>query len=222
VKVATIPFEFATASYLTSISALKASTLAQLRDGLRSCSDESIFAHTFQSLGEHHYLTEGFSNDFAQWVLAACNRPDLAEQLSAIDVREFVSLKDLRAEMRRVVGDYCRTHKRDARAPSYEPFYFCESIEVPIPLRRCASTLQEFHDCVASLSGTSFYYHFLSSRLRTHLKTNDFSLWLSKEMGLTSLADRIARIDIYTHTRESARATILRLVERELENERNS
>jgi len=62
---ATEAFEFATASYLVLIGNQSATNLLELERGLGDCSDASIFYHTFQSLGRHHFLTEGFSNDFA-------------------------------------------------------------------------------------------------------------------------------------------------------------
>jgi len=68
------PFEFVTVSYLTRIGNQSAGTLAEFLTGLENCSDASIFHHTFQTLGSHHFLTEGFSNDFAQWVLVDANR----------------------------------------------------------------------------------------------------------------------------------------------------
>jgi hypothetical protein len=82
------PFQFATASYLICVENQKANTLANLIEGLEHTSDEAIFFHTFQSLGRYHFLTEGFSNDFAQWALAGVNQPILAERLPNIDVRE--------------------------------------------------------------------------------------------------------------------------------------
>jgi hypothetical protein len=42
-KVAAHPFHFVTASYLTRIGNHKASTLAELSEGLELCSDASIF-----------------------------------------------------------------------------------------------------------------------------------------------------------------------------------
>ena len=75
------PFEFFTVSHLIRIGNISAVNLNELQTGLKECSDESIFHHTFQTLSSHHYLTEGFSNDFAQWVLADASRDALAEQL---------------------------------------------------------------------------------------------------------------------------------------------
>jgi len=65
VNTAETPFEFVTVSYLTRIGNQSAGTLAELLTGLENCSDASIFHHTYQTLGSHHFLTEGFSNDFA-------------------------------------------------------------------------------------------------------------------------------------------------------------
>ncbi len=113
------PFQFMTASYLTRMQDLKATTLAELAAGLETCSDASIFFHTFQSLSRHHFLTEGFSNDFAQWVLAACNRPELAEQLASFDIREYTSLAELRADLRRAVNDYCASPPATCRPTSF-------------------------------------------------------------------------------------------------------
>src|SRR5215472_10889617 len=171
------PFQFVTASNLTCVENHVANTINKLLEGLDQATDASIFYHTFQSLGQHHFLTEGFSNDFAQWVLAALNRPALAERLAALDIRDYVSLADLRGDLRRLVVDYCEAHPREAALSGFEPFYFCESVEVIVPLGCEARSLEEFRDGLLSLSHASFYYHFISSRLRLHLKTNDFSQW---------------------------------------------
>src|SRR5215470_9063890 len=138
------PFDFVTASYLTRIGNQSAATLAELLTGLEHCSDASIFHHTFQTLGVHHFLTEGFSNDFAQWVLASANRNDLAEQLAALDVRDYLSIAALRSDLCRVVADYCDAYPDFARQTALERFYFCESVEVTVPLGYQALTLEEF------------------------------------------------------------------------------
>lgn len=209
------PFEFVTVSYLTRIGNQSAGTLAELLTGLEHCSDASIFHHTFQTLGSHHFLTEGFSNDFAQWVLADANRDDLAEQLAALDVRDYVSIAALRGDLCRVVGEYCKAFPHFAGQSTLERFYFCESTEVTVPLGRSARTLDEFRDGIAHLSHAGFYFHFISSRLRLRLQTNDFSHWLADGLGLATLADSVNRIDIYTNTLDSSREKLLRLIDRE-------
>jgi len=215
VKVADTPFEFFTVAHLTRIGNCSAGTLGELLSGLEQCSDASIFHHTFQTLGSHHYLTEGFSNDFAQWVLADANRDALAEQLAALDVRDYTSIAALRADLCSLLRDYLEQHPEFANQETLERFYFCESIEINLPFGVTARTLEEFHDGVKRLSHAGFYFHFISSRLRLHLRTNDFSHWLANSLGLKRVAERINQIDIYTNTLDSARSKLLRLVEAE-------
>jgi hypothetical protein len=214
-NVAEMPFEFVTVSYLTRIGNQSAGTLLEFLVGLENCSDASIFHHTFQTLGSHHFLTEGFSNDFAQWVLSDTNRSDLAEQLAALDIRDYLSIAALRNDLCRVVRDYCLAEPQAAGQSALERFYFCESVEVTVPLGRSARTLEEFRDGIAHLSHAGFYFHFISSRLRLHLQTNDFSHWLSGGLGLRTLADSVNQLDIYTNTLDGARAKLLRLIDRE-------
>jgi hypothetical protein len=216
VKTAEQPFRFVAASYLTRINNQKASTLEELRVCLEEASDASIFYHTFQSLGRHHFLTEGFSNDFAQWALAGLNRAALAEQLAGLDVRDYTSLAELRGDLRRLVTDYCEQNPREAQQSAFEQLYFCESVVVPVPLALEARTLAEFRNGLAAIGHASFYNHFIASRLRLQLGTNDFSHWFTRELDAPDLARRANRIDIYTNTLETAQAELLALVDREL------
>lgn len=215
-KKAEHPFQFVTAAYLTRIGNQSATNLAELREGLETCSDASVFYHTFQSLERHHFLTAGFSNDFAQWALAALNRADLAEQLAALDLRGYLALNDLRADLLRVIDDSCRANPNELTRAAFEPFYFCESLEVTVPLEVQTWTLEEFRQGLGELSNASFHFHFLVSRLRLHLRTNDFSQWFANELGLKSLAQRTNHIDIYTNTLDDARAKLVGFLDREL------
>ena len=210
------PFQFATASYLIRIGNQAASNLAELEQGIQECSDGSIFYHTFQSLGRHHFLTEGFSNDFAQWVQSSRNRPALAEQLASLDVREYISLEVLRADLANIVGSYCKANPSDATQPGFEPFYFCESIEEKLPLGIEAHNLQEFRNDLKELPHAALQFHFVTSRLRLHLRTNDFSQWLGEDLGLKDLARRVNQIDVYANTLDSARTRIIEMVDKEM------
>lgn len=214
-NIAETPFEFCTVSYLTRIGNQSAGTIEELRQGLGQCSDASIFYHTFQTLGAHHFLTENFSNDFAQWAMADANRNDLGEQLAALDVRDYTSIAALREDLTRLVGDFCAAFPEFANQAALERFYFCEGVEVTVPLGQRARTLEEFRKGIERLSHAGFYFHFISSRLRLQLQTNDFSQWLANGLGLRTLAESINKIDIYTNTLESTRAKMLRLIDRE-------
>ncbi|MDD5544878.1 MAG: DUF5752 family protein, partial [Acidobacteriia bacterium] len=210
------PFDFVTAAYLTRICNEKAANLLELREGLEHCSDGAIFYNTFQSLGRYHFLTEGFSNEFAQWVLASCNCAELAEMLASLDIRDYLLLEDLRRDLRNIVDEYCAAHPTRATQIAFEPFYFCESIEVTVPLGIETTTLEDFCAVLKELNNASFQYHFITSRLRLQLRTNDFSMWFEDGLGLTTLAKRANQIDIYTNTLDSARFALLGLAEKEI------
>ena len=92
-------FHFNTSAHLLRITRNKANTLGELLEALRECPEDSIFQHTFRTLQDHHFLREGFSNDFADWALAACNEPGLGESFASMDVREFTSVADLRTRL---------------------------------------------------------------------------------------------------------------------------
>lgn len=210
------PFQFATASYVTRVEHQKATSISELYGCLEQASDAAIFYHTFQSLGRYHFLTEGFSNDFAQWVLESLNQPELAERLAGIDVRDYTSIPDLRTDLRKIVSEFVERYPRRVEQVAFEPFYFLSNVEVTRLLPWDARTLAGFRAGLERLSHSSFYYHFISSRLRLHLHTNDFSHWFATSLGLERLAQRADRIDIYTNTLDSARKELIDIVDSEV------
>lgn len=207
------PFFFNTAAHLLRIGRERATNLNELLESLRSCPDESIFQHTFRTLQEHHFIREGFSNDFAHWAFAACNEVGLAERMASIDVREYTSVKTLRERIVAIVEDYLKRNPRSGDRAALEPFYFCASDTVVIPSPFVARNLREFAECIQRVSLHSIHYHFIEARLRLKLNTNDFSLWLENELDLGTVADRLNRIDIYTSTLADVRRAILRTIE---------
>jgi hypothetical protein len=208
------PFYFNSAAHLLRIGRERATNLQELLEGLRTCPNDSIFQHTFQTLQEHHFIREGFSNDFAHWAFAACNEVGLAERLAAIDVREFTIIPDLRNRLVAIVEEHLKRNPRARDRAALEPFYFCASDTVVIPTPFVARNLLEFIESLKQVSIHSIHFHFIEARLRLKLNSNDFSVWLEEEMDLGTVADRLNRIDIYTSTLHDARHQILRILER--------
>jgi len=210
------PFYFNSASHLLRISREKATNLQELVDALRTCGESSIFQHTFQTLEEHHFITKGFSNDFSHWAFAACNEVELAERLSAIDIREFTSIATLRERIVHIIETYLQKNPRAATRVAMEPFYLMASDLVVVPTPYVARNLEEFADGIRRVSVHAIYYHFIDARLRLKLNNNDFSVWLELEMDMAQAADRLNRIDIYTSSLEGVRRNILKVVEAEI------
>jgi hypothetical protein len=206
------PFYFNTSESLLRIGRQRATNLSELFDALHTCPEDSVFQHTFRTLQEHHFIRQGFSNDFAHWTLSACNEPALAEQLASVDVREFTAIEGLRHRMLEIIDEFLHGHPKAATRAAYEPFYFCASDVVVLPTPFTPDTLKGFLDGLNQVSVHSIHHHFIEARLRLHRMTNDFSQWLEEEVGLTDAADAIERIDIYTNTMEGVRLQIARIV----------
>ncbi len=208
------PFYFNTSTHLLRITRQKAGNLDELLRALRDCPEGSIFQHSFQTLQEHHFIREGFSNDFAHWASSACNEPALAKELASVDVREFTSLAQLRERFVEVVKIFLQGTVGAGERAAKETFYFCDSDTVVIPTTFVARTLPEFAEGLRHVSVHCIHHHFIEARLRLKLMSNDFSQWLYDSMGLVDAARQLNRIDIYTATFDDVRDQIIRTVER--------
>jgi hypothetical protein len=206
------PFYFNTSEHLLRIGREKAGTLTELLGALRSCPDDSIFQHTFRTLQEHHFIRQGFSNDFAHWSLSACQEPELAGQLASINVQEFTAIRGLRDRMVQILDGFLQSHPRSATRPAREPFFFCASDLVVFPTPFVTDSLPGFIEGLHKVSLHSIHHHFIEARLRLQRMSNDFSQWLEQHLGLPETATALERIDIYTNTLEGVRQQIIRAV----------
>jgi Family of unknown function (DUF5752) len=90
------PFYFNSVAYLLEIDREKAANIGELLEALRNCSPDSIFQHTFRTLQQHHFISDGYSNDFAHWAHLARNEEDLAKKLAEVDIQSVTSIENLR------------------------------------------------------------------------------------------------------------------------------
>ncbi|MBI3476288.1 MAG: hypothetical protein HY010_11185 [Acidobacteria bacterium] len=210
------PFYFNTSAHLLRITRYKANTLSDFLQALRECPEDSIFQHTFRTLEEHHFIREGFSNDFAHWAFSACNEPGLAEQFAGVDIREYTSVSHLRDRFVEILSTFLQNDPAVAGKQAEDTFYFCASDIIVLPTSVVAGTLQEFAEGLRCASLHSIHHHFIEARLRIKLMSNDFSQWLYEDVGLTDTARALNRIDIYTASLEEVRLKIVHIVERAL------
>lgn len=207
------PFEFKAAAHLLFIERQQARNLDEFLSCLRSCSEGSIFQHTFRTLEEHHFIKEGFSNDFAHWVFSELGEAGLGERLASLDVREFTSLTALRQRLIDAVEEFSSRNPKARERSAGAPFYFCSSKVIVLPTEINASTLSEFIVGLQKVSVHSIQYHFIEARLRRKLESNDFSIWLDRDLGLSKIASRLESIDIYTATLEGVRRKIIQVLQ---------
>ena len=209
------PFHFSSSTSLTLVTNRRARDLAELLGHLREVSGAVIYHHTHNFLVQHQYLSPEPANDFAHWVGAVLQEDRLGEQLAAIDMIQFRSLTVLRERIVAMIEAYLEQRRELRTAPPGEEFYFGESVTFVTPTGQTANDLAEFADCMEHIGFGSLSFHFFDARLRLERGENDFSEWL-RALGEDALAAAIARLDPYTHTMDSLRGEVVRLVRRRL------
>jgi small-conductance mechanosensitive channel len=216
VKKAREPFHFYSRLLLTELTGLRATTLQELSDILKTVPDPVIYYHTHHFLQQHFYLTPEPANDFSSWVSESLGDEALAERLASVDTMAFASLGALRDRFVSIIDEYlARESYYNRRAAAGNEFDFLKSVSVIFPLPYQAHDLREFIEAIRKVSINSLYYHMFESRLRLGHGQNDFSTWLIKSMDETDLAAEISRIDPYTYTLEGLRSTLLQIIEKQ-------
>lgn len=205
------PFRFCTQVSLVELTGLKAASLSELRDHLRTVPGSVVYYHTHHFLKQHHFLSPEPPNDFAWWIAQALNDDRLSERLAAVDTVRFPTLRALREQLLALIETHMSREGPGLRAPAGEEFHFMKSRSFVIQTPYIVETLAEFIEAVKRVSIHSLYHHVFESRLRLERGTNDFSHWLEIELGEGALARAIARLDPYTQTLEGLRMKILRL-----------
>jgi hypothetical protein len=150
-----------------------------------------VFFHTHQEYLTHNFQKPVYYNDFAVWVSQTLREEALAENLAAIDLLAFTSVRELRDTIVETIDSYATELYR----PSYqsrpdEAFHFCRSKSFVLPTGIVAHDVPDFFAKLPLISHASLYFHFFEARLRLKRQTNDFSRWL-RGQGRENLANAI-------------------------------
>jgi len=215
VKKAKEPFRFYSRSHIKELTGLKARNLRELADTLKIVPDSVIYYHTHHFLEEHHYLSPQPANDLAMWVDEALGDEVLAERLASVDTFQFSSLQALRERHIFIIEEQLAQAESLREAAPGDEFHFVKSISVIIPAPYEASDIREFLEALRKLSPGSLYFHVFESRLRLGRGLNDFSAWLANSLDEDELAQKVARLDPYTHSLEGLRVSLIQLIEKE-------
>lgn len=210
------PFHFHTSSDLVVLTGQRASTPDELQQLLESCDDGCLFHHMFSVLLGQHFVSERYANEFAHWLHTAAGEPSLAERVAAIDIRDFVSLQDLRVHLLELFAGYFNENPNVGSRPARSPFHLCRSVGVVMPIGRIAYGFEDFATHVRAATKRTIFYHFVEARLRLGFQSNDFSWWLETQCGRPDLAERVNKLDFYHHTLESIRTRIAEIVASEV------
>lgn len=209
------PFVFHTERRLVALTGAKAANIAELLDGVLAVPGSSIFYHTHHQYLAHHFQKPLFYNDFARWAADALQEDSLAEQLAAIDLLAFTSVRQLRE----AIADRIRARLSDPAPPTAcrpgEEFHFCKSKSFILPTPLTATSIAELFEMLGHVTNASLYFHFFEARLRLGKGTNDFSHWL-RARGANEMADAIDALNPYVRTLDELKQDILRIGRQEV------
>lgn len=212
------PFRFYTRLHLSELTGLRATTLTELLELMKTVPGSSIYHHTHRFLQQHQYLSPEPPNDFAYWVSQVVGENELGERLASVDVIQFDTIRALRGRFVELMEAYLQknpTVQKRFVSPG-EEFHFMKSVSFVLPTPRVASNLKEFVEILKKITLDSIYFHIFEARLRLEKTNNDFSFWIEHSLGDKGLAENIARLDPYTQTLEDLRRTVIRLSQRRL------
>ena len=212
------PFRFYTRLHLSELTGLRASTLSQLSGLIKRVSGSCIYHHTHRFLQQHQYLSPEPPNDFAYWVTEVLGEDELGEKLASIDTVQFSTIHSLRDKIITTIDEHLKNNPlvKLKFAHEGEEFHFIKSVSFIIPTHYVAYDLREFKDIVSNITIDSIYFHIFEARLRLERGTNDFSNWIENSIGDKELADKISKLDPYTHTLEELRRVIIKIIEEQI------
>ena len=209
-------FHFYTEMSLVELLGKKAKNLAELLEGIRTVPGSCIYHHTHKFLKQHHFLSPEPPNDFAYWTGSVFGDELLGEELAAVDIIQFRSIRDLREKFITTIEEHLNQEFEDRNVFSGYEFHFMSSRSFVIKTGDEAGNLQEFLEIIKKIDTHALYFHIFEARIRLERADNDFSYWLASELGENELARRIAHIDPYTITLEGLRRKIVNLIEERL------
>ncbi len=209
-------FQFQSSAFLEKLTGQKAYNLEELLKLIKTCPDSSIFYHTFSAFRKLREVQVPFNSDFAVWVSRSLNEKALAEKLMAIDLSEYNTIKSLRMRLVEIIETYGAQNPTASQKIADEPFYLYDEMRIVYLTDKFAYDLKSFRDLLATISIDSIYFHFIESRLSTHLQFDDFSTWIEESLELPNLANRIREIDINVYTLEGLSEQIVELIDEHL------
>jgi hypothetical protein len=212
-------FQFRSSASLEKLTGRRAYTLAELLHLIHTCTDSSIFYHTFSAFLKMREVRVPHNSDFALWVYRNLGEKALAEKMMAVDFAEHSTVESLRRRLAGIIEGYQAFRPTAFEKSADEPFYLHDVQRVVYLTDKFAYDVKSFRELLPTISLYSLYYHFIESRLETKLQTDDFSNWIEKSLQLPQLANSIRGIDINAYTLEGLRSRMVQLIDEYMEDQ---
>lgn len=212
-KKAKNPFQFYTSLVLKELTGKRARNLHELVEMIKDVSGSVIYYHTHLFLQRHQSFSPEPPNAFAYWASNVLGEYKLGEELSAIDICEFSTIRELREKIIKTIEKHLFETRAPLRfAPEDREFEFIKAKSFVMPTGFTARNLKEFTAVLDKITIHSIYFHIFEARLRLEKGINDFSFWTGTSVGAPDLAKTIASLDPYSFTMEGLRRKIIKVV----------
>ncbi|MCD6583679.1 MAG: hypothetical protein J7K71_03225 [Candidatus Omnitrophica bacterium] len=208
-------FHFHTRVTQVELLGYTARNVKELYQGIKRVPSSSIYHHTHRYLEQHRYFSPEHPNDFSYWINNSLGLRKLGERIASVDIFQFSDIEDLRKEFLIILDEYLKTAPALRGCLPGEEFRFLSSKIFILPTPFKAHNLEEFSLYLKRVTVHSLYFHIFEAKVRLKRADNDFSCWL-RDLGYKELAEKISKIDPYTHTLEGLRQKIINLVSEHL------
>jgi hypothetical protein len=158
---------------------VKAQTLRELRDKLKTAHPGCFFYHFWGGLLNPHFDDPEFQNDFAVWASRSLHDSRMSEKFAVIDPYAFENIEDVRQELIEVIEERLSQTEFVPWAKTGHEFYFIRSQMVVFDTGVTFFEPTEMLHAIPGMSLGSIFYHFIDARRRTEERKNDLSLWLA-------------------------------------------
>jgi hypothetical protein len=207
------PFRFMTSVQAVQLTGVRAASLAELYAGMQGVDGSSIYHHTHRFYRAHSFLGETPLSDFALWVGESLQEAAVAEEMAALDLRDFTSIRELRTALLAKIESVREVPERwSRRVPAGLEFHFCRSVSLILPTGIKARNLEEFVDALERVDTASLYHHLIEAPLHAdggRAYRNEFSEWLAGTLAQRDLAEAVVALDPYRRDLEGLRRDLI-------------
>lgn len=176
----------------------RALTLKEFRDHIANLSRESLYYHFWGNQLLPRFEEREYNNDFASWARHSLHDAKLAEQLAVLDPTAFDDLEDLRLQLLEYVDNRLDESEHLQWYRASQQFEFIRSQIVVFDTHIAFEDPVDMTRAIATMSGSSVFYHFIDARRRTEDKIDDFRHWLCLfGESYRPLIEYLANIDPY-------------------------
>ena len=205
------PFKFCKAAALIEATTLKASSLAELLNGVTLAQDAALLYHLHRHFFVAPEVLPEYPNDFAYWAGDELGNSVMAERLANLNLFRAANLAEVRREISILLAQYLTGGGDGLHVAAGREFIFCQQRLVVMPCHVEAATAQEFLAALRKVEIRSVGYHLFQSRAMPY-GGNDFTRWF-EGWGYTDLARQIDSFDPYLNSLEDNRRYVIELVE---------